>query len=53
MFLEATSVDQQLTVLKNIVSSEVCIDNDIKFLVVVFLQAKQKHPIKSFLIRFV
>ncbi|CAF4831639.1 unnamed protein product [Pieris macdunnoughi] len=50
-FLKATSVDQQLSSLKDIFSSEPCNNENLRFLVVVFLQAEQKHPVKSFLTR--
>ncbi|CAH3975488.1 unnamed protein product [Pieris brassicae] len=50
-FLKATSVDQQLSSLKEIFLSETCNNENLRFLVIVFLQAEQKHPVKSFLSR--
>ncbi|CAK1543288.1 unnamed protein product [Leptosia nina] len=52
-FMEAVSADHQLSVLKNIVTDTNNLEDNIKFLVIVFLQTEAKHPIKNFITRFV
>ncbi|CAB3256025.1 unnamed protein product [Arctia plantaginis] len=54
-FADATSTDEQLPILRKIVDLyRDAIDTDIiKFMVVVFLQAEAKHPLKCFIARHV
>lgn len=52
-FMESTSTDDQLVILKNIIeASKEGFDNVVlKFLVAIFFHAEAKHPIKCFISR--
>ncbi|VVC88764.1 unnamed protein product [Leptidea sinapis] len=55
-FLESTDADNQLTFLKGMLSENceyVRENSGIKFLVVVYLYAEAKHPVKCFLSRYI
>ncbi|XP_072929840.1 tRNA (32-2'-O)-methyltransferase regulator THADA [Epargyreus clarus] len=54
-FIESSTVDKQLEVLRNVLNSvNICFNEEtVKFLVFVFLQAEVKHPIKCFLARYI